>query len=115
LIVTSWRALGDGLAHEPEDTRKFQGLVETSLYAAPWLKDDPDARLLKMPVEEIAAVDDVIPPGVMARHRASPFYPAQVPDLIGVKDRRFLNRTGLQQQHSIVRLHALCSVEPGRR
>src|SRR5262249_53513334 len=39
--------------------------------------------------------------GVMARHRTSIFSPVQVPDLIGVKERKYLDRTGLQQQRSI--------------
>jgi hypothetical protein len=66
-----------------------------------------------MPPEEIAAVHEVIPPGVMARHRASPFYPVQVPDLIGVKDRRYLDRTGLQQHRSIVDLMRYAALNQG--
>ena len=66
-----------------------------------------------MPVEEIAAVHEVIPPEVMARHRASPFYPVQVPDLIGVQDRHYLDRTGLQQQRSIVDLMRYAALNQG--
>jgi hypothetical protein len=106
-------SLRTDLSVDPENTRKFQGLNEVSLFAVPWLKDDPQARLLKMPVEEIAAVHEVIPPGVMARHRASPFYPVQVPDLIGVKDRRYLDRTGLQQHRSIVDLMRYAALNQG--
>jgi hypothetical protein len=43
---------------------------------------------------DIASIHEVIPPGALARHRSSPFFPVQVPDLIGVKDRHFL--TGIQ-------------------
>jgi hypothetical protein len=57
------------------------------LYATPWLNPDPQARLLQMSADEIASVHEAIPASVMARHRASPFYPVQVPDLIGVRDR----------------------------
>ena len=106
-------SLQTGLSREPDDTRKFIPLIETCLYAVPWRKDDPQARLLKMPVEEIAAVHAVIPPGVMARHRASPFYPVQVPDLIGVRDRHYLDRTGLQQHHSIVDLMRYAALNQG--
>jgi hypothetical protein len=74
---------------------------ERSLYAMPWLKPDPLADLDRMSVNDIAAPRDVIPPGVVARHRSSPLFPVQVPDLIGVKDRHYLDRTGLQQQRSI--------------
>jgi hypothetical protein len=74
---------------------------ERSLYAMPWLRPDPLADLDRMSVNDIAAPRDVIPPGVVARHRSSPLFPVQVPDLIGVKDRHYLDRTGLQQQRSI--------------
>jgi len=77
---------------------------QRSLYAAPWLKPDPQARLDQMSAEEINSVHGAIPPGVFARHRSSPFYPVQVPDLIGVRDRHYLDRTGLQQHRSIVDL-----------
>jgi hypothetical protein len=106
-------SLRTGLSLDTDDTRKFAGLVELSLFGAPWLQDDPHARLLKMPVEEIAEVHEVIPPGVMARHRSSPFYPVQVPDIIGVKDRRYLDRTGLQQHRSIVDLMRYAALNQG--
>lgn len=102
-----------GLVTHPDNLRKFAALVETSLYATPWLKDDPHARLLKTPVEEIAAIHEVIPPGVLARGHTSPFYPVQVPDLIGVKDRRYLDRTGLQQHRSIVDLMRYAALNQG--
>ena len=37
-----------------------------------------------------------------ARHRTSLLDPVQIPDLIGVKERHYLDRTGLQPQHSDV-------------
>ena len=40
-------------------------------------------------------------PGVSARQGTSPRYPAQIPDLIGVKDRRYLDHTGLVRHRSI--------------
>lgn len=64
-------------------------------------------------MEEIAAVHEAIPPGVMARHRSSPFYPAQVPDLIGVRNRHYLDRTGLQQHRSIVDLMRYAALNQG--
>lgn len=70
-------------------------------------------RLSQMPAEEIAAVHGAIPPGVIARQRASPLYPVQIPDLIGVKDRRYLDRTGLQQHRSIVDLMRYAALNQG--
>lgn len=69
-------------------------------FAAPWIADDPDARLSSMSLEEIAGVVGSIPPGVVARTGSSPFHPAQVPDLIGLKDRIFLDHTGLALQRT---------------
>ena len=83
------------------------------LYAAPWLSPDPEARLLQMPLAEIASAHEAIPAGVLARHRASPFFPVQVPDLIGVKDRRYLDRTGLQQHRGIVDLMRYAALNQG--
>ena len=71
-------------------------------YNAPWLEaENPLVRIAKMSLEEIASMHEAIPPGVQARHSTSPFYPVQVPDLIGVKDRRYFDRTGSFQHRSI--------------
>ena len=54
-----------------------------------------------MSLNELIEALEALPAGVVARQRTSAFYPAQVPDLIGVKDRKYLDHTGLQQQRSI--------------
>ncbi len=95
------------------DIHQYAGLIEFDLFGAPWLKPDPQARLRDMPAEEIASVHAAIPPGVLARHRSSPFYPVQVADLIGVKDRRYLDRTGLQQHRSLVDLMRYAALNQG--
>lgn len=86
---------------------------EESLFATPWLNPDPHSRLNQMTVEEIAALHDAIPPGVLGRHRSSPFSPPQVPDLIGVKDRKYLDRTGLVLQRSIADLMRYAALNQG--
>jgi hypothetical protein len=58
-----------------------------ALFAVPWLRPDPQARLQQMSIQELVSLYEAIPPSVNDRHRTSPFYPVQVPDLIGVKDR----------------------------
>ncbi len=92
---------------------KLAPVLERSLYATPWITSDPLPSTSSMPVEKIAEVHRTIPPGVVARHRTSPFAPAQVPDLIGVKDRKYLDRTGLQQQRSIVDLMRYAALNQG--
>jgi hypothetical protein len=84
-----------------------------ALYAAPWLNPDPIDQEKGMTSEEITEVLQTIPPGVISRHRASTFTPVQVPDLIGVKDRHYLDRTGLQPQHSIVDLMRYAALNQG--
>lgn len=80
----------------PERLRIF----ERSFFGAPWIKPDPLAGLEQMSFEQIVEWHAAIPPGVLARHGTSPLYPAQVPDLIGVKDRKYLDHTGLQLHRS---------------
>src|SRR5207247_1257939 len=72
-----------------------------SLYTSPWLQADPNARLGQASWEEIVAVEAAIPGGVFDRHGTSPYFPVQIPDLIGVRDRRYLDSTGLVQQRGI--------------
>jgi len=83
------------------------------LFAAPWVRPDPQARLDQMSVDEMASIREAIPPGVLARHRASPYYPVQVPDLIGVRERRYLDRTGLQLHRSIADLMRYAALNQG--
>lgn len=88
--------------------------LERSLFGGPpSLRSDPLPNLDKMSIDEIASIHEVIPPGVMARHRTSPFLPVQVPDLIGVKDRKYLDRTGLQRHRSIADLMRYAALNQG--
>ncbi len=80
----------------PERLRTF----ERSFFGAPWIKPDPLAGLDRMSLDQMAEWHAAIPPGVIARHGTSPFYPPKVPDLIGVKDRKYLDHTGLQLHRS---------------
>jgi len=81
-------------------------------WAVPWLSPDPLARIDSMSFEDLQAANER-PVAVMARQRTSLFYPVQVPDLIGVRDRRYLDRTGLQQQRSIADLMRYAAMNRG--
>src|SRR6266850_2413221 len=94
---------------KPDEARA----LERSLFAAPWIRSEPLPVLDRQSVEEIARIHAAIPPGVVARHRSSSLFPPQVPDLIGVKDRKYLDRTGLQQQRSIVDLMRYAALNQG--
>jgi hypothetical protein len=83
-------------------------------WSVPWLSPDPAAPVEQMSLEELVGVLDVLPAGVVARQRTSVFYPAQVPDLVGVKERKYLDHTGLQQQRSIEDLMRYAAMNRGR-
>lgn len=93
----------------PERLRIF----ERSFFSAPWIKPDPGAGLDQMSFDQMAELHAAIPSGVIARHGASPFYPSQVPDLIGVKDRKYLDHTGLQLHRSIADMMRYSALNQG--
>jgi hypothetical protein len=82
-------------------------------FAAPWLTPDPNARLEQMSAAEIEAVHFAIPPGVEARQGTSPLSPAKLPDLIGIKDRRYLDASGLVQHRGIGDLMRYAALNQG--
>jgi mono/diheme cytochrome c family protein len=72
-------------------------------FGAPWIYPDPAADLAGS-VEEFIGSLEAMPPGVNPRGGASRRYPPQVPDLIGLKDRQYLDHTGLFRHRSIADL-----------
>jgi hypothetical protein len=88
-------------------------MLERQLYWVPWRRIELDRDLNRSTLDQLAAAHEAIPPGLLARHRTSVQYPVQVPDLIGVKDRRYLDRTGLQLHRSIVDLMRYAALNQG--
>lgn len=78
------------MASSTERNRRYQ----RTRYDAPWVGHDPMARIDSMSYNDIADAFGVIPAGVQARFGTSLFSPVQVPDLIGLKERRYFDRTG---------------------
>lgn len=70
-------------------------------FEVPGLQDDPNRLAETVSLDEIIAAGDAIPPGVTARSHTSMILPPQIPDLIGVQERRFLDHTGLVRHRSI--------------
>jgi hypothetical protein len=91
----------------------FQVVLERMLYKTPWLRPDPLDGRASVTALEFTAPYDVIPPGVMARHRLRPDQPVQVPDLIGVEGRQYLDRTGLQRHRDIGDLMRYAALNQG--
>jgi hypothetical protein len=62
-------------------------------YGVPWLKDDINVRLKTMTKAEIDRVDGQPFLGTFVRFNASPWITTKIVDLIGVKDRKYLDAT----------------------
>jgi hypothetical protein len=68
--------------------------AEYASYGMPWLKDDIHEGFKTMKPEEIGQVDGFPQPGTFSRFNGSPYYITKIPDLIGLKDRRYIDHTG---------------------
>jgi hypothetical protein len=79
-------------------------------FEMPWLRDDPNRRARTMTLDELVAAGEAIPPGVTARSNTSIFLPPQIPDLIGVEERRYLDHTGLVHHRGLGDLMRYCSL-----
>lgn len=98
------QAMADDL--RPAPTPRQMDLVKR-LFFAPWMSP-----------EQITAVDYLSVfegrvPGSMTRHRSHPRYPIAIPDLMGVQERRYLDRTGLQQNRGIEDLMRYAALNQG--
>jgi hypothetical protein len=71
--------------------------IDDHFYGIPWIKPDPTTPLADGSLHQFREQLASMPAGVNPRQGTSAMYPIQVPDLIGVKDRLYLDRTGLQQ------------------
>jgi hypothetical protein len=72
-----------------------------SQFQLPWIADDINRLTETMTIGEFIKAGEEIPAGVTARANTSMILPPQIPDLIGVQERRFLDHTGLIRQRSI--------------
>jgi hypothetical protein len=86
---------------------------ERILYEAPWVQSGNDQQVGQLSLEAIASLHEAIPAGVMARHGTSPLFPAKVPDLIGIQERRYLDATGLVRHRGIGDLMRYAALNQG--
>jgi hypothetical protein len=70
-------------------------------FELPWVRDDLNRVARDLTLEGFIAAGDAIPPGVTARANTSMFLPPQIPDLIGIRERRYLDHTGLIRHRGI--------------
>ena len=68
----------------------------------PWIPNDIHARIKTMTNQEWGAWDDASNGmGMAARWDGSIFYPTKIPDLIGIKDRKFFDHTATHRHRGI--------------
>jgi hypothetical protein len=81
------------------------GTLGAWLYQAwgvPWLKDDPNQRLRNITSPEYAAlVTAEREGGAITRWNGSILFPAKIPDLIGFKDRKYVDHTATHLHRGI--------------
>ena len=99
-VAFRWRSAAAAAADKDQYTIQTRTFLKR-LHAAPYLQPDPQDKIDTMSIEQLASLFDSYPAGVSLRQRGNSFLPIQVPDLIGVKDRRYLDRTGLEIHRSI--------------
>jgi mono/diheme cytochrome c family protein len=103
-------------AKKAQDAQKYLAKVRgyaRNAFGAPWVAHDPATRYATLSLQDILALWRAIPPGVQARFATSVFNPVQVPDLIGVKDRKYLDRTGLARHRSVGDLMRYAMINQG--
>src|SRR6185369_1315787 len=105
------RSLAEDYRSNPATIRTDR-MLERLLYHTPWAPDTQQG-LDSMTSEQLAAPHAAIPAGVLARHRTRPDQPVQVPDLIGVKQRRYLDRSGLQKNRGVGDLMRYAALNQG--
>jgi hypothetical protein len=92
----------------PGDT---PGMVGWRFWAAPWVPSDVNAMFKSSP--KLGDPRDFgLTPGVVPRFNSSPFYPTKTPDLIGVRDRKYIDHTAthrLRGMGDLMRYAALVS------
>jgi hypothetical protein len=71
-------------------------------YGVPWRKDDIHERVKTMSEAEYNSwIDAAVRGGGVTRWNGSPYYSAKMPDLIGVKDRKYLDHTATHLHRGI--------------
>ena len=71
-------------------SRSFNGL-----FGAPWIKHESQENIKKPDPKKAPAVLMATVPGVMHRHSSTLGAPTAIPDLFNIKDRKYLDRTGM--------------------
>jgi hypothetical protein len=83
---------------EARSAPALQGLLQ-AMVGVPW-DAETTSRLAALTPDDIRRAFNDVPPGVIVRQGTSLFAPPAIPDLIGIRDRRYLDKTGLGRHSS---------------
>ncbi|MBV9491858.1 MAG: hypothetical protein JO069_19355 [Verrucomicrobia bacterium] len=101
-------------ASDKQQFLEFIRQGERAQFETPWLKPgEGPLDYSHMSLREIAATHNAIPGAVFARQRASVLYPPHIPNLIGVRDRKYLDASGLVQQRNLGDLMRYAALNQG--
>jgi len=91
------KAMAFSIRSGAADTIALNRKLARLLWLTPWFEPDYFAGFDQKNYEDLARPLADHPGGVLTRHRSGPWAPIQVPDLIGVMARKYLDHSGLQQ------------------
>lgn len=75
--------------------------LANALFGSPWADGNPHGQMITKGREELLQMLRNAPIGTFGRQGTSILYPPQAPDLIGVKDRKYLDHGGFGQHRGI--------------
>jgi len=85
--------------------RRFRGDALATIlfrqFGVPWAQADVHTSLKTLTETELLKITRVPVTGVIARENGSPLYPAKIPDLIGIRDRKYLDHTGTHRHRGV--------------
>jgi cytochrome c553 len=70
-------------------------------FGVPWIRGDIHESLKTMTVEEIGELFSAYPPGGVDRVNGSPFYLTKIPDLIGIRNRKYIDHTATHKHRDV--------------
>jgi mono/diheme cytochrome c family protein len=90
--MAPWAVAPIDLGQEPE------GLMYWRSFAAPWIAGDIHEALKTMtPPQFGPLIRPAFAPGLFPRWNGSAYFPTKIPDLIGLKDRKYIDHTATHQ------------------
>ena len=92
---------------------EFARQLMHELYGMPEVEGLEAIDFTSLTLDEIVELQSHTPAGVFPRHGTNPLSPVQIPDLIGVRERRYLDRTGLVQHRGTADLMRYAALNQG--